>query len=61
MAKKLLFKLLLFIPVLAFVWAINLYFARIYLYLRAFKEIKKNQAYKDGWREKEKDQSLKSG
>jgi cellulose synthase/poly-beta-1,6-N-acetylglucosamine synthase-like glycosyltransferase len=31
-------------------WTIRLYFARLYLYLKAFKELKK-RAYKDGWRE----------
>lgn len=34
-------------------WTIQLYFARLYIYLRAFSELKKNNSYKDGWREKE--------
>lgn len=33
-------------------WTTQLYFARLYLYLRAFKEIKSNKRYSDGWREK---------
>ncbi len=36
-----------------FFWTINLYFARLYLYLRAFKELRENKSYKDGWREVE--------
>lgn len=34
-------------------WAIELYFARLYLYLKAFQELKQKENYKDGWREKE--------
>lgn len=33
-------------------WTIELYFARLYLYLKAFKEIR-NKKYADGWRETE--------
>ncbi len=36
-----------------FMWTIQLYFARLYIYYRAFKELKKNRGYKDGWRETE--------
>lgn len=35
-----------------FIWTIELYFARLYLYMKAFKELRK-QAYSDGWRETE--------
>lgn len=34
-------------------WTFELYFARLYLYLKAFQEIRKDRTYKDGWREKE--------
>ena len=34
-------------------WTIELYFARLYLYLRAFKELRSKEKYQDGWREKE--------
>jgi len=34
-----------------FFWLISLYIARLYIYLVAFKEIKKNKKYSDGWRE----------
>ena len=34
-----------------FYWTIQLYFARIYLYQKAFQDIKQNQKYSDGWRE----------
>ncbi|MBI4116560.1 glycosyltransferase [Candidatus Pacearchaeota archaeon] len=34
-------------------WLAQLYFARLYIYLVAFKEIKKNKEYSDGWREVE--------
>jgi cellulose synthase/poly-beta-1,6-N-acetylglucosamine synthase-like glycosyltransferase len=34
-------------------WTFELYFARLYIYLRAFKEISKNKSYSDGWREVE--------
>jgi len=33
-----------------FFWTIELYFARLYLYFRAFKELKKRKSYADGWR-----------
>ncbi|MEK6848230.1 MAG: glycosyltransferase [Nanoarchaeota archaeon] len=36
-----------------FLWTIQLYFARLYIYYKAFKELKQNQGYKDGWRETE--------
>jgi len=36
-----------------FFWTIELYFARLYLYLRAFKELKQQKFYQDGWREVE--------
>ena len=36
-----------------FYWAIQLYFARLYLYFKAFKEIRKQKEYSDGWRENE--------
>jgi cellulose synthase/poly-beta-1,6-N-acetylglucosamine synthase-like glycosyltransferase len=36
-----------------FFWTIELYFARLYLYLHAFKELKKKESYSDGWRETE--------
>ena len=35
-----------------FIWTIELYFARLYLYIKAFKEIRKKK-YSDGWRETE--------
>ncbi len=34
-----------------FFWAIELYFARLYIYLKAFKELRKKDSYSDGWRE----------
>jgi cellulose synthase/poly-beta-1,6-N-acetylglucosamine synthase-like glycosyltransferase len=36
-----------------FFWTIELYFARLYLYIKAFKEIKTKKQYSDGWRETE--------
>jgi len=36
-----------------FIWTIELYFARLYLYIKAFKELKKSRKYADGWRETE--------
>jgi cellulose synthase/poly-beta-1,6-N-acetylglucosamine synthase-like glycosyltransferase len=36
-----------------FWWTIELYFARLYLYFRAFKEMKTKKSYTDGWRETE--------
>ncbi|MBI2046664.1 glycosyltransferase [Candidatus Pacearchaeota archaeon] len=36
-----------------FFWAIQLFFARLYIYLKAFKDLRKKQAYSDGWRENE--------
>ena len=35
------------------VWTVELYFARLYVYLRAFYELKKKKTYYDGWRETE--------
>lgn len=34
-----------------FFWTIELYFARLYLYIKAFSELRKKKSYKDGWRE----------
>ncbi len=34
-------------------WIIQLYFARLYIYIKAFKELKKKKEYTDGWRETE--------
>jgi len=34
-------------------WTIQLYFARLYIYYRSFKELKKKNKYQDGWRETE--------
>lgn len=31
-------------------WTLELYFARLYLYLKAFKELRKKKIYEDGWR-----------
>ena len=36
-----------------FYWTLQLYFARLEIYRRAFKELKKDKVYKDGWRENE--------
>lgn len=36
-----------------FAWTLELYFARLYLYIKAFKEIKSKKQYSDGWRETE--------
>ncbi|MEK6935678.1 MAG: glycosyltransferase [Nanoarchaeota archaeon] len=36
-----------------FFWTIQIYFARLYVYLRAFRELKKMKSYSDGWRETE--------
>jgi len=33
-----------------FFWTIEVYFARLYLYYRAFKELRKKKSYADGWR-----------
>lgn len=33
-----------------FWWTIELYFARLYLYFKAFKELRKKTGYSDGWR-----------
>ncbi len=35
------------------IWTIEIYFARLYIYFRAFKELKQKKEYKDGWRETE--------
>lgn len=34
-----------------FFWILQLYPARLYIYLKAFNELRKKQKYKDGWRE----------
>lgn len=34
-------------------WTIQLYFARLFLYWKSFKEIRKGKKYRDGWRETE--------
>lgn len=36
-----------------FVWTVQLYFIRLYIYFKAFKELKQKQTYQDGWRETE--------
>ncbi|MEK6854720.1 MAG: hypothetical protein AABX73_00685, partial [Nanoarchaeota archaeon] len=36
-----------------FLWTIQLYFARLCIYYKAFVEIKKKKKFKDGWRETE--------
>ena len=36
-----------------FFWTLQLYPARLYIYFKAFKEIKQKKTYKDGWREEE--------
>ena len=36
-----------------FWWTIQIYFARLYLYFKAFRELKQKKDYKDGWRETE--------
>lgn len=36
-----------------FWWTIQIYFARLYLYFKAFRELKINKKYSDGWRETE--------
>jgi len=36
-----------------FFWTIELFFARLYIYLKAFKDLRKKQEYSDGWRENE--------
>lgn len=33
-----------------FLWIFQLYFARLYLYIKAFSEMKKQKSYSDGWR-----------
>lgn len=34
-----------------FYWTFQLYLARLYIYLKAFQELRKQNLYKDGWRE----------
>lgn len=34
-----------------FFWTLQLYPARLYIYLKAFREMKKKKSYQDGWRE----------
>lgn len=36
-----------------FLWTIELYFARLYVYLKAFAELRNKKSYSDGWRETE--------
>jgi cellulose synthase/poly-beta-1,6-N-acetylglucosamine synthase-like glycosyltransferase len=36
-----------------FFWTIQLFFARLVIYSKAFKELKKKKSYADGWRETE--------
>lgn len=36
-----------------FFWTTQLYFARLYIYLKAFKDLRKKASYADGWRETE--------
>ncbi len=36
-----------------FIWTIELYFARLYIYLKAFSELRNKKSYADGWRENE--------
>lgn len=36
-----------------FLWTVQLYLARLYLYNKAFRGLKKKEEYKDGWRETE--------
>jgi cellulose synthase/poly-beta-1,6-N-acetylglucosamine synthase-like glycosyltransferase len=36
-----------------FFWTIGAYFSRLYIYYRAFWEMKKRESYEDGWRKKE--------
>lgn len=36
-----------------FFWTLDLYRARLQLYLKAFNELRKKETYQDGWREKE--------
>jgi len=36
-----------------FFWTCELYLARLYIYLMAFKELKRKKVYSDGWRENE--------
>lgn len=36
-----------------FFWTMEIYFARLYLYYKAFKDIKSKKQYSDGWRETE--------
>ncbi|MBI2632597.1 glycosyltransferase [Candidatus Pacearchaeota archaeon] len=33
-----------------FLWTIELYFARLYIYLKAFYELSRKKTYQDGWR-----------
>jgi len=36
-----------------FIWTLELFAARLRIYLKAFRELKKNKKYRDGWRETE--------
>jgi cellulose synthase/poly-beta-1,6-N-acetylglucosamine synthase-like glycosyltransferase len=41
-------------------WTLQLYPARLYLYFKAFREIKKNKTYRDGWRGESVTESTKT-
>lgn len=36
-----------------FFWAVEFYFVRLYIYIKAFRELKQHKEYSDGWRETE--------
>ncbi len=36
-----------------FLWTTELYLARLYIYIKAFEELRNNKTFKDGWRESE--------
>ena len=36
-----------------FIWTLEVYFVRLYIYFRAFRELKKGKGYRDGWRDVE--------
>jgi len=41
-------------------WTFELYFARFYIYIKAFKELKKKKEYQDGWRGEATTESTKT-
>ncbi len=45
-----LFALTQFNSLREFIWLLQLYFARLYIYAKAFLELRKRQRYMDGWR-----------